>query len=368
MTEQPDEVVECSLPQTCPHCGAQDWEVEPQPCARVQVVDIPPVNSRVTEYRQKWGRCRQCGTTVKSALPCNGPVEIGERAQALSVYFKTEHALSNERVVDVLRLFGLKVCEGWVEKTLTRQAKRFLSVYEAIRRGIVVNPVRGSDETGVRINGRRGYIWVAQTRRLVYFKTAHSRSFRVIEDILGNTFQGTHVSDRYGGQLKLASGFNQFCLAHIVRECRYLVEAEHSEWASRLKTVLTGAMDFRRERGEPYQPNQHREQIREIESWLADCFAHGPPQGKHSAKLYKGLRNHLDKLLRFLHEPDVPPTNNDSERPLRHWALLKKVFGGFRTLAGIQRYDVILSVIQSAKRQGLNGLDVLSGRSQIQTA
>jgi len=368
MTEHPDTVVECPLPEACPHCGEKDWDVDPELCGRMQVVDIPPVKPHVTEYHQKRGRCRRCETVVKSSLPGDGPVEIGEHASALATFFKTCDGMSDERVVEALSLFGLKVSEGWVEKTLSRQAEWFSGMYEAIRQGITASRVRGSDETGVRINGKRGYIWIAQTSRLVYFKTEFSRSFRVIEGILGKGFQGTHVSDRYGGQLKLEAGFNQYCLAHIVRECRYLEEAEKSEWAARLKSALRAAMDFRREHGENYQPGECRQAIGKLEDDLSQCFAHGPPEGKHSARLYRGLRCHLDKLIRFLHDPDVPPTNNDSERPLRHWALLKKVFGGFRTLPGVNRYDVLLSIVQSAKRQGLNVLDVLSGQVQIQTA
>lgn len=124
-------------------------------------------------------------------------------------------------------------------------------------------------------------------------------------------------------------------------------------------------MDFRDEQGETYQPKQHREKIAQLEKQLADCFAHGPPEHRKSATLFKKLRCCQDKLLRFLHDPNIPPTNNDSERPLRQWALLKKVFGGFRTLEGINRYDILLSVIQTAKRQGLNVLDILSHRSQL---
>ena len=73
----------------------------------------------------------------------------------------------------------------------------------------------------------------------------------------------------------------------------------------------------------------------------------------------------LSVYLHFLYDPNVPPTNNDSERPLRQTKLLQKVFGGFRTLQGVQRYDVFLSIIQSAKRQNLNVLDVLIGKSHL---
>ena len=128
-------------------------------------------------------------------------------------------------------------------------------------------------------------------------------------------------------------------------------------------------MDFRRDSnysgGGRYPGLKIREQIQAIEAKLAHCFAHGPPQSSKAIRLYKHLRMRQDQLLRFLYNPNVPFDNNASERALRHWALLRKVFGGFRTLTGISRYDILLSVIESAKRQRLNVLDVLSGQAQL---
>ena len=135
--------------------------------------------------------------------------------------------------------------------------------------------------------------------------------------------------------------------------------------ATQLKLVLTQAIHFRNEQGENYDPKLHPQKIREIEIQLDQCFGLDPPKSDKGKALFKKLRFSLDKLLRFLHDPNVPPTNNDSERPLRHTKLLQKVFGGFRTLQGVQRYDIFLSIIQSAKRQNLNPLDVLIGKSHL---
>ena len=124
-------------------------------------------------------------------------------------------------------------------------------------------------------------------------------------------------------------------------------------------------MDFRREQGQDYHPPKHQSTIAQIETQLSECFAHPPPEHEKSKKLHKHLRVRQDQITRFLHDPQVPPDNNASERALRHFALLRKVFGGFRTLTGIQRYDVLLSISQSAKKQGLNVLDVLSRKVQL---
>lgn len=375
LSEHPDTIIDCPLPNACPRCGSPDIKTLETDLPVAQVVDIPEIKPIVTEYRRKAACCRSCQKHFHSPFPegIHGPVQIGQQARTLAVYFKTMHALSNDRVVSLFsNVLGLNISQGWVEQTLTEEAEAMQESYQHILNGVRRSKVGGSDETGIRINGKRCWVWVFQCAGWVYFKTAFSRAFKVIEDTLGETFNGTHVSDRYGGQLKLESNYKQFCLAHIVRVCRYFEEQVQCQFAIQLKTVLGEAMAFRRDEGATYDPKTRQDTIRYIEKKLAACFSKPPPEKptekekedlyQKSRAMFKTLKDKQDCLLRFLHDPDVPPTNNNSERPLRHVALFRKVFGGFRTLEGAQRYDVFLSLIQSAKRQGVNVLHVLQGK------
>jgi transposase len=372
LSDTADKVIECPLPEQCPHCGCTDLEPPDTILPRVQEVDIPEVKAHVTEYHRRMARCRSCKRRVKSPLPegVHGPVSIGSLARSISGYMKSMHAVSDKRIVQLFSdCFGIKVSEGWVEKTFSEETERLMPEYEKISEGVKASPVDGSDETGVRINGKGGYIWIFQVpKKLVYFKTSITRAFKVVEETLGRTFSGTHVSDRYGGQLKLVSNYKQFCLSHISRECRYLIQTTDCAFGAQLKQTLNEAMDFRREEGEAYDPKSCKEAIRYAEKKLEKCFEKPPPDEepfKKSRTLFKQLKDKQDCLLRFLYDPLVPPTNNDSERPLRLVALIRKVTGGFKTLPGAARYDVHLSLIQSAKRQGLNIFKVLQGKSKL---
>jgi transposase len=365
-SETPDHVIVCEAPTECQHCHSLDLG-HPEIGERRQVVDIPEPKVEVTEYQQQRVYCNACGKVSRSQFPegVDGRVQIGKRAQSLAVLLKTVHALSGERLVGLFSdAFGLNISQGWVENTVTKLATYFLPIYAAILVAIVGSGVAGSDETGNHVNGKRVWTWVFQTVGLVYFKTAESRGFKVIEELIGKTFSGTWISDRFSAQLKLIALFNQWCLAHIIRECRFLIQSENDAWATQLKMVLSEAIAFRNKH-ENYDPQMHRLKIEAFEKQVAECFGLDPPKSEKGQGIFKKLRLGQDRMLRFLYDPIIPPTNNDSERPLRHWALLKKVFGGFRSLEGIRRYDVLLSVIQSAKRQNLNVLDVLSGKAQL---
>ena len=366
-TQTPDNEVACEAPVECEHCHSRDLTLI-EGGEKRQVVDIPEPRVEVTEYQQTQMHCNTCGKVSKSKFPkgVDSHVQIGERAQGLAVLLKTNHAVSDDRVVELFSdVFDLKVSKGWVENTLTKWAQRLLPIYTMLLLGIIASSVVGSDETGNHVNGKKVWTWVFQTVNLVYFKTVQSRGFKVIEETIGDVFDGTWVSDRLAAQLKLVADFNQWCLAHIIRDCRFLIQSENNVWAIQFKQVLTQAIDFRNEQGEQYDPELQMETIKVFEAQVNDCFGLDPPKSKKGQTLFTTLRFSQNRLLHFLYDPNVPPTNNDSERPLRQTKLLQKVFGGFRTLQGAQRYDIFLSIIQSAKRQGLNVLDVLTEKSQL---
>jgi transposase len=68
---------------------------------------------------------------------------------------------------------------------------------------------------------------------------------------------------------------------------------------------------------------------------------------------------HRDKLLVFLHDPDVPPTNNESERALRTSVIHRQVTNGFRSEWGAKAYAALQSVIATARLKGENIFDAL---------
>ena len=58
-----------------------------------------------------------------------------------------------------------------------------------------------------------------------------------------------------------------------------------------------------------------------------------------------------EDTLRFLHDPDVPFTNNQAERDIRMMKLRQKIFGGFRAFEGAEDFAKIRSFISTAKNR-----------------
>jgi transposase len=74
------------------------------------------------------------------------------------------------------------------------------------------------------------------------------------------------------------------------------------------------------------------------------------------------LASRKQDVLRFLADPNVPFTNNQAERDARMMKVKQKISGGFRSLEGAVDFAAIRSFISTAKKQGWNVIQALTGR------
>jgi hypothetical protein len=75
-------------------------------------------------------------------------------------------------------------------------------------------------------------------------------------------------------------------------------------------------------------------------------------------RLHRHLCNHITEWFVFLHEPEVPPTNNHAERMLRPAVITRKVGGCNKTLLGSLVHSVLASIMVTCKQQGRRFLDL----------
>jgi transposase len=368
LTDTPEEVV-LLHPETCLYCNSTDLETleECHPEVRQQV-DVPPLKSHVREYRRGLSRCRHCGKKSPGSFPdtLRAPVQMGKSIASLVGYLKVQLHLSHEKITHLCDdLLGISVSQGSVQNALRQLSDSHESTYQALKESLKNASVVHSDETGNKAAGKKGYVWVFVSRLFCVFLSQASRGFQVIEDFFGEHFPQVWVSDRYNAQLKIDT-LHQLCLAHLIRDCQYLIDSVQSQWGSQLKDLLQESIAFRNRQGNLFEPfSQHSfRAILGFEKRLSFLFDHPPPH-KQERKLFKGLLGRQHQIFLFLRNPAVPPTNNDAERALRNGIVHRKVTGCFRTESGSHYHDIIASVIESAKRQGKPILQVLSQKQPL---
>jgi transposase len=358
MTDNPDEIIEL-YPEKCTCCGENHFIKKEKILEKRQIFDIPEIKPFVVEYQQKAGICTKCGSRNTGNFPVNAPVNFGTRITGIIGYLNVQHHVSYGRLTDIFQdLLGFDISKGSIGNKINELAKILNPIYSEIQEEIKHSKVIGSDETGSRIEGKNAFQWVFQNDLLSFFKSSDSRGFKVIEETIGNKFNGFWVSDRFAAQLKVKSA-HQLCLAHLLRECKYIEQAVNSKWARKLRKLLKNIINFRKskENYDPFDPETFRI-IQKLKRVLSEIFSKIPSKNLEK-KLFKGLMGRQNQLILFLDNPDVPFDNNGSERALRNRVIKRKVSGGFRSFNGAVCHDIIASVIDTVKKQGLNVFQTL---------
>ena len=86
--------------------------------------------------------------------------------------------------------------------------------------------------------------------------------------------------------------------------------------------------------------------------------------------LAREFLNDWEAIFRILDYPHLPLTNNEAERALRHWVILRKVILGTQSEIGRRATCAIASVIATAKKRKHNILtniktSILSGQKSL---
>ncbi|MBF0625261.1 MAG: transposase, partial [Magnetococcales bacterium] len=70
--------------------------------------------------------------------------------------------------------------------------------------------------------------------------------------------------------------------------------------------------------------------------------------------------NDWDVIWLALEKPDLPLTNNEAERALRHWVIARRISHGSRTSEGSRVISVLASVIETCRKRNSSPWDYLA--------
>ncbi len=357
--DAPDEVVVHDV-GSCHHCGEDIHLQSAQVIRTAQVFDIPRIELKVTEHHKLRKCCPKCGKHTTSDLPGTLDyidAQYGDNMKNMVTYFSARQYCSVNRIAECMRILtGANISTGFVWDTIHQKAEQLRPVYDQLLEKVKQSPVVGSDETGCRIGGKKGWMWVWCNGRFVYLKVSDNRGYATPMDVLGNGNQSfVMVSDCYAAQLKIKTMDKQICIAHLLRECDGLHEKYNSKWAILLKAKLEQIIRLTKQETIP----QHS--IERIERELLSILKR--VRGKAHQKV-EVFRDRLYRLCSYittcLRNRLVPPTNNMSERALRSTKVKMRVSSLFRTFAGAQDYAILRSIIDSAILQGTHPFDALT--------
>lgn len=344
-----------------------------------QVFDVPPPRLEVTEHQAMIYCCAHCQNKTTAPFPdgVTAHVQYGPRLRAAAVYCNVQQLIPEDRVCQLLRdLFGAtSLCAASVTNWVNGTAQRLSSVVGHIRDTLAQGGVRHLDETGLRVAGKLHWLHTICDGAFTHYRISSKRG-----DVPTFLSGGTVVHDHWKPYYAHLEGVeaHALCGAHHLRELKAIAEIEKEPWATELSALFYSANQLKRAaqgRGDTELPASALEDI--ITRYVAilakgiDFHEGLPPlvqkagsRGRKKRRpghnLLIRLRDFRDDVLRFLTDFEVPFTNNQAEQDLRMMKLRMKISGSFRTIEGAQVFTDIRSVISTARKHGLNILEIIT--------
>ncbi|CAN5604996.1 hypothetical protein BH09MYX1_BH09MYX1_67670 [soil metagenome] len=350
-----DREVEHPLPPVCGCGGGVDATGETQSTI---VQDLPKIEVENVRHVAPIGKCRTCGARVTAKLPgASGlgdaatQVQVGPGVVALGLSLRFEHHVPLRGISAVLSTwFGVSISPGGLSHLFARQAERTAPAYAAIEESVRTLGVVGADETGLRENGVSGYTWILRTETASLFRVERSRGAWVIDDMLGAGFKGVVCSDFYGAYTRRGDLPHGYCGAHMIREAKKIAELSPSTLTARFSKRLRALYRD----GVVAQQSGERLARDEIRYGFTK-LANNASFAEHSdlARLQTRMRDHHEGIVLFLDRPDVPFTNNGSERDIRPIAVHRKITGGTRSPRGSDTLEHWMSVTQTLRKNDM---------------
>jgi transposase len=362
MTEHPDEVIE-HRSCFCPECGNNLTNQSFELIGKRQVINIPTIKQIVTEHRVYRCTCT-CGKLVESDFPVgvDSPVRYGKSIEALIGYLSIRQYVPFKRLQEMLHdLFAIPISEGGLHCLLNRLASKGAGAYEMIRQSVLNSQVIGTDETGMKVNGKKYWFWTWQNKRATFIAASTNRGTSTIdENMLGISQDAVLVHDCWKAHFQTPVNKHQLCTAHLERETRYLEQRYKVAWPVRFRIMLIEAGRLKKQFSlvDYYSPNHTRNHLeRELDNLLAEPLQ---PDHKELITFQKRIIKYRDHVFTFLYHPNVPPDNNGSERAIRNVKVKQKISGQFKIFDAAENFAILRSIIDTAIKNRQNVLQALS--------
>jgi len=267
--------------------------------------------------------------------------------------------MSDVLQVPVSRGYLSKLCNGTISASLA-------DAHDELKRAIPEQPQLGSDESSLKNNGKKNWIWCLTAPLFTLFHIATSRSRSVLEELIGTDYKGFIHFDYFSANCSFAWNFDikaQSCWAHLIRDIRFLLkhpDKKTNAWAERLLDRSRRMFSAWHHRDEMTAAGFRRSMITHRDRFLE--IVRKPPDSKEAANLTErflivelvggGNYDMSQDYFRFMFGSGVEPTNNHSEQQVRHCVIDRRITQGTRSESGQRYHERMWTAIATCDKQG----------------
>jgi transposase len=330
-------------------------------------VEIVAKPLEVTEHRGLACFCAHCQKTHYAPLPdeVQRAGLIGPRLTAIVAFLKGGCHCSFTTIRKFLRdVLGVTISRSHLRNLCAKVANSLDATYQQLLALLPEQDRLNVDETGLKEYSQRLWTWCFRAPLFTLFKIDPSRGSDVLLEVLGREFQGVLGCDYFSAYRKYMGECSvqlQFCLAHLLRDVRFLTEHPDSRtrtYGERVLKHLRELFEVIHHR-EEYTPAAFQIALQNAGDELWAQAVYRVPAAKEARNLAKRFKKHGEAYLRFITTPGIDPTNNLAEQAIRFVVIDRHITQGPKGEGGRRWLERIWTTMASCAQQGRSAFQFL---------
>ena len=357
-------------PSHCESCWKPLPEIPDPEAKRYQVVEIPPIQPDVTEFRRHEVECPCCRYKTRAAydeaqIPSS---PFGPRLMAIMALITGIYHLSRRKAATLLfDLLGVQVSLGALSAVEARVSDAVEPAVDESWDKVSGAKVKHTDGTSWAQAGVTLSLWTIATKAATVFKIVSDSAKKTLRPLYGK-LRGIMVSDRAKALNFWAMDRRQICWAHLIR--KFVSFSERAGPAAELGRDLLDYTGILFDYWHQYKSGTlSRERLG---SWMAPVREQVEAVLQRAvAANIKGVSGscadilvHKAALWTFVEHEGVEPTNNHGEQEIREFVLWRKRSFGTQSERGNLFAERLMTVARTARKQKRNVLAFLTACCQ----
>jgi hypothetical protein len=231
------------------------------------------------------------------------------------------------------------------------------NAYQELRTGVAAASAVYTDDTGWRIHGQTAHLMTFDTDQATVFQIRPRHRNEEVRELIPSDYGGVMITDR--GKSYDAEEFlnvkQQKCLDHLKENIHEVLEHKTGRARSfglKLKSILQDARQLWRDQ-RAGKADKFQAEVERMEGELTHHLRPRILKDEDNQRLLDGigLQHDRGRVLLFLHDSAIEPTNNRGERSLRPAVIVRQLSHGSKNERGAVAFAGFTSVIQTAAKK-----------------